>query len=210
MIDPPPNRRSSGSITTRTLAFLLFALAAIAIWNRSGDRETPLPDLGAIHRFELTDQLGRDFSADELRGRAWLANFIFTRCLTICPALTGQMREIQEETRELGDRFQLVSFSVDPDFDTPEILKEYARQHRADEENWSFLTGPLEELRLTIVEGFKIVMARVGDDYRNSFHGSHFVLVDGAGRIRAYYDPKDEDFVERVGRGVRSLLAEER
>ncbi len=169
-----------------------------------------MPDLGAVHRFKLTDQLGHGFTADRLRGKVWLANFIFTRCPTICPALTRQMWEIQQGTRDLGDRFRLVSFSVDPDFDTPEVLRDYAHLHQADEETWSFLTGPIEELRLTIVEGFKIAMVRVGDDFQSSSNGTHFVLVDGVGRMRGYYDPKAEGFGEKVGRGARLLLAEER
>ncbi|MAE70282.1 MAG: photosynthetic protein synthase I [Gemmatimonadetes bacterium] len=212
MQDPHSPKRCLGSIATPAVAALLLALTLVTLWNLRGirGREAPLPELGPIHQFELTDQLGRESTAAELRGKVWIANFIFTRCPTICPALTRQMWEIQEKNRDLGDRLRLVSFSVDPDFDTPEVLREYARRHRADEAIWSFLTGPLEEIRRTVVEGFKMAMGGKSEDSLSIFHGSHFILVDTEGRIRAYYDSSEEAVVDQVRRGARSLLAEER
>jgi protein SCO1/2 len=179
------------------------------IWSLKTPVPPKLPVLASIPSFRLTDQSGRPFGTIELEGKAWVASFIFTRCATICPAITARMARIQDRTRNLGASFHLVSFSVDPEYDTPERLQAYARAHRASPRLWSFLTGPEAQVKEAVVEGLKVSMGREkGDDGRleGIFHGSHFVLVDQRGRVRGYYDSEDADAVDRVVRDA-GLLA---
>ncbi|HYO70379.1 MAG TPA: SCO family protein [Archangium sp.] len=172
-------------------------------------RQEPLQRLGRLPAFRFMRQDGEAFGLKQLEGRPWVANFIFTRCPTICPVFTRKMAGVQKQTAGL-DGLALVSFSVDPKYDTPERLTEYARKHGADPARWSFLTGDYEQLKDTIVGGFKIAMGREegGDenDIASIFHGSHFVLVDRTGEIRGYYNSEHDDDVERLVRDAARLV----
>jgi protein SCO1/2 len=213
-VDQPGNRLHE--LVSRLVARPLFWLALLAIpaaWPLIWSLKTPvppkLPVLATLPTFRLTDQAGRPFGSKELEGRAWVASFIFTRCATICPNITAKMTRIQDRTRNLGSAFHLVSFSVDPEFDTPERLQAYARAHHASPRLWSFVTGPEGEVKDAVVNGLKVAMGREkGDDgrYDGIFHGSHLVLVDQRGRVRGYYDSDDVDVVDRVTRDA-GLLA---
>ncbi|HEY0708319.1 MAG TPA: SCO family protein [Polyangia bacterium] len=163
----------------------------------------PLPVISELPSFSLTDQDGRPFGKAELAGKVWLAGFIFTRCPTICPALTATMARIQHRARGIEPQFRLVSISVDPTHDTPQRLTEFAAKHKASPRMWRFLTGPLDEVRTTVVDGLKIAMGDVAavegeQDFESIMHGTHFVLVDQQGRIRGYYPSTDADVVDRV------------
>jgi protein SCO1 len=164
-------------------------ISLIVAWPIAWALRTPLPPrlpvLGAVPPFQLTAQDGRPFGSNDLAGRVWLASFMFTRCETACAAVIRCMAGIQSRTRNLEPEFHLVSFSVDPEFDRPERLAEYARTHRASPRMWTFLTGPVEQ-----------VISR----------GKQLVLVDREGRIRAYYDPEDAGTVERVVRDAALLV----
>ena len=150
----------------------------------------PLPE------FRLTNERGEAYGSAELKGRVWVADFVFTSCPTACPRLTEQMAKIQHRGRNLGDAFHLVTFTVDPDNDTPERLAAYAERYHASPARWSFLTGKLGELETTVVKGFKIAMGKeetsAGSNIFSIFHGERLVLVDPAGNIRGYYEATDE------------------
>jgi protein SCO1/2 len=203
-------------VVSRLVARPLFWLALLAlpaawpvIWTLKTPVPAKLPVLATLPAFQLTDQRGRPFGSKELEGRAWVASFIFTRCTTICPNITAKMTRIQERTRNLGTAFHLVSFSVDPEFDTPERLEAYARLHRASPRLWSFLTGPEAEVKEAVVSGLKIAVGREQSDdgrFEGIFHGSHLVLVDQRGRVRGYYDSDDAGVVDQVVRDA-GLLA---
>jgi protein SCO1/2 len=160
-----------------------------------------LPVLGTLPPFALTDQDNRSFGLQDLRGQVWVAGFIFTRCPTICPAITATMGRMQHRARGLGPTFRLVSFSVDPGYDTPQRLAEYASHHHAGR-SWKFLTGRFDEVKQTVVDGLKISMAdrppQGEQDFASIMHGTHFVLVDRDARIRGYYDSSDPEVVDRV------------
>jgi protein SCO1/2 len=188
------------------VAVALMAVAPIASSLRLRP-PPPLPVLATLPPFELVDQDGRRFGSQELEGRVWVASFIFTRCATICPAITARMARIQDRTRELATAFHLVSFSVDPGYDTPARLAEYARVHRASPRRWSFLTGPEEAVKRAVASGLKVSMGGgAGGDPAEIFHDSHLVLVDGRGRIRAYYDSDEAKAVDQVVRDAGLLV----
>ena len=154
------------------------------------------PELGEVGAFALLDQDGKPDTAQTLRGKIWAAAFMFTRCPTVCPRITRRMRDLQQAAarEELG--LELVSFSVDPEHDTPAVLSAYAKQHGADLKSWRFLTGDLEVVRRTSEQGFKLALdgkATEGAEHFGLFHGSHLVLVDGAGKIRGYYRTSEDE-----------------
>jgi protein SCO1/2 len=174
-------------------------------------RSEPLPRLGSLPDFSFTREDGSAWGSAQLRGHPFVANFIFTRCPTVCPAFTRKMARVQKDTDAFGPTLQLVSFSVDPTYDTPERLAEYARKHGANSARWSFLTGDYNRLKDTVVNSFKIAMGRESmdeADVMGIFHGNHFVLVDGAGEIRGYYESADDQAFERLLRDAARLARE--
>ena len=164
----------------------------------------PLPVLGTVPAFRFTDQQGAAFGPEMLAGQPWVADFIFTRCPTVCPLMTERLAALQPK---LGERVHLVSVSVDPDFDTPEQLRAFAAQHGAVSPRWHFLTGDSAAIQRAVTDGFKIALVHDGpsDDVANLIHGVHVVLVDGQGRIRGYYDSSDPDALQRLARDAQQL-----
>jgi protein SCO1/2 len=150
--------------------------------------------LGEVPEFAFADQTGAPVRATDLSGRVVVANFIFTRCPTVCPTTSLKMKRVGERLAGEGDAVQLVSFSVDPDHDTPPVLAEFAARYGADPARWRFLTGTAGEVRHAVEEGFKIALERRGvlsDGTPDIVHGVHFVLVDRERRLRGYYDSDD-------------------
>jgi len=134
----------------------------------------------------------------------WIADFVFTRCPDVCPRMTERLVGIH---RALGDRADLVSVSVDPAYDTPERLVEFARAHGASSPRWHFLTGDSRHVQDAVLRGFRIAFSRDSDDIASITHGVHVVLVDGRGRIRGYYDSNDPDALQQLVADARRVAA---
>ena len=187
-------------------AFLATALLALgaSVLYKAGVRPPSLPPppaaeppvLSALPSFALTDASGRLVRSAELRG-PWLADFIFTSCSGQCPTMTERMRSVGRRLPGL----KLVSFSVDPE-DTPERLSEFARRTGA---GWLFLTGRPGEVRRLCREGFKLPVEDGGAGGEAILHSRYFVLVDGRGRVRGYYDSDDASAFERLARDAGAL-----
>ena len=202
-------------------AWLLFAALALAIPVAPlllARRPPALPELGELPAFSLTDQSGRAFGRDDLRGKAWVADFVFTSCSDACPRLTQRMRSLQDRL-DPHERVGLLSITVDPERDTPEKLRDYGKTYGAREDVWRFLTGSPTEVERTVVKGFKIAMAKVplateaapsDDELRaqafDIMHGDRLVLIDSAARIRGYY-VADDAGLNAVLRAARALAA---
>jgi protein SCO1/2 len=173
----------------------------------------PPPVLRQLPAFELVDQNSKPFSLSDLEGHVWVANLIFTRCGSICPLLTRQMAGLQERYETYGvDEIKLLSISVDPEYDTPDVLKEYAKLNGADPERWSFLTGDLESVRALVIEGFATGMGERAESETGMVDISHsgkFVIVDPQGGIRGYYDT-DPEGLDEVYHRSRHVLNESR
>lgn len=203
-------KRHSG-FTERLVASKLFWVLFLVLGFtypifRSVTRELPpeLPVLVELPQYNLTNEFGRDFGSRELEGRSYIANFIFTSCPTTCPAIMEKSQRIQKRIRGLGTKVALVSFTVDPEFDTPAVLNKYARGLSANPHVWTFLTTEdKEEMRELLVEGFRVPMGdleefeAVVDGYEVSMwdiaHTERMVLVDDQGRVRGYYSTTDDD-----------------
>lgn len=187
---------------------LLLLIVAFPI-GRSLARPLPLPPKMriALPAYELVNQRGDKFGSKDLEGKVYVADFIFTSCPSVCPKLTRTMQRIQRRTKNLNTSFQLVSFTVDPENDTPERLATFAHSYQANPTRWSFLTGSLASIETTVVKGFKIAMGKedVGEGLFSIFHGEKLVLVDGEGNIRGYYDA-DDDGVATLIRDADVLL----
>jgi protein SCO1 len=142
--------------------------------------------------FQLMERSGRLFSSDTLRGKVWVADFFFATCLGICPALSGEMQKIHQETAAFPD-VELVSISTD-ELDSPEVLSAYASRYGADA-RWHFLTGEKNAIFQLSTQGFKLALADASAvDAKEKFvHSGMIVLVDRAGRIRGYYDAVGPD-----------------
>ncbi len=169
-----------GARSAMAVGLCLVLLALSATWPACKRQAEPLPKLGQVGAFSLLDQHAGAVSAEALRGKVWVAAFFFTRCPTICPRITRRMRQLQVAAAERAPALALVSFSVDPENDTPPVLLAYARRFEADSKNWSFLTGDLDVVKRTVVDGFKLALDGKADPAADN--GGSFTLTPRARR----------------------------
>ena len=163
--------------------------------------EPALPVLGAIDQFLLYDQSGSELSMDDLYGKVWVADFIFTTCAGPCPEMSEKMARLQN-IFDSEPALALVSFSVNPEYDSPAVLNEYGQRYGAKEGKWIFLTGSREEIHSVAVESFHL-----GSKDNPVFHSTRFTLVDAAGQIRGYYDSTDQAALDKLTKDAQLLVA---
>ena len=167
-----------------------------------------LQQLGALPAFDLTERRQAPLRLADLRGKVWVADFMYTSCVEICPLQSAEMARLQAAFADHPD-LRLVSISVDPERDTPAVLSAYADKFQADPERWLFATGEPEAVARLAQEGFRLSAASYvaggGADY-TFIHSNRFVLVDRQGRIRGYYRSTDPDDLVRLRRDLTVLL----
>jgi len=183
------------------MKFVVIA-ALCAILSSCAGSSNALPVYFDVPRFQLTAQSGEPFNSSVLAGKIWVADFIYTTCPGPCPRMTSQMREVQDAVEQIPD-VRLVSFTVDPERDTPRVLAEYARAHRASADRWYFLTGTPAALQTLDRDVFKL-----GDLNPSLEHSTRFVLVDRRSRIRGYFETSEPGAVAKVIESVRTLARE--
>ncbi|MEO8025334.1 MAG: SCO family protein [Bryobacteraceae bacterium] len=181
----------------RALAGLMVALFLLS--GCAG--HVSLPSYGVVEPFDLTDSSGKPFDSRTLDGHVWIADFIFTNCAGPCPRMSSQMRLLQIRLDGDASAVKLVSFTVDPDRDTPEVLAEYSRRYHAESGRWYFLTGPKPRLHHITREVF-----RLGDVTGTLEHSTRFALVDKQGRIRGFYPSDDTAQIQQLFRDAKVLL----
>lgn len=190
--------------------FLLAVVPSVVVPTFMCRANTPeLRDLGDVPAFSLVDQQGEPFTEEALRGHPTIVGFVFTRCDTICPVITLKMQRIMERTGDRkGAAIKLVSISVDPEYDTPPRLLEYANRHLADPRRWRFLTGPKEPVR-ALVEGpfmnSMIAQGLTASGAPSISHNGYLLLVDGDLKIRGVYDSNDVQALDTLMRDARYL-----
>ncbi len=226
MSDPVPPAKEEPISPEGITRFILILLTTILVFivvfltllfrGSSGEKAhaNVLFDLPA---FSLTDQTGGTVTRDSLAGKILVVNFIFTRCPGVCPLLTKKMGDLGKEISawKESDQIRFLSFTADPEYDTPQVLSEYAAKYNADPARWKFLTGDSSEVEKTIVQGFKISMGKEpvsspGSSEKEIFeivHGERFVLVDSKSRIRGYYS-EDGEGQKKLKEDLRKLLEE--
>ena len=208
---PPPAPPFLRRLLWGFLVAVLLAVAFTALWlvPRYGvtPRSESLPALTTVPEFSLTAADGSTMTRESLTGGPWIADLIFTRCAVSCPVMSGLMAQLQDE---LPAPMSFVSLSVDPAYDTPEVLASYAERFGAGE-RWHFLTGPREDLEALIKQGLLLGFddnppPEMVDPDEPIVHSTRFLLVDAEGRVRGYYDPFEEGALERLKRDAQGLL----
>jgi cytochrome oxidase Cu insertion factor (SCO1/SenC/PrrC family) len=195
---------------SRSLAVLAVALvlAGCASWSSPGPADD---DLGPVGDFTLTERHGQTVRPADLAGKVWVAGFIFTRCAGPCAQVTGSMARLQQECAELKD-FRLVSFTVDPEHDTPEVLRDYADRYGADPQCWLFLTGKPEGVYSLIRHGFHLTAQPNEGEERTPgneiLHDTRLAVVDRHGHIRGYYNGTGPDDLPKLQKKIAVLLRE--
>lgn len=193
VVQSPPNDDSVGHASVapadvgrrRQLQELIEATAAEPNWTRS---------------FELTERSGQTVRSEELRGQPYVVCFFFTTCPGTCKRQSGEMRLLQSKFK--GRPVRLVSISVDPEIDTPEVLREYAETFGADPKQWLFLTGDLENIIRIGTEMFYLP----GVERRG--HPDRFCLVDADGKLVGAYEWKNREEIEALISHVDEVLSQ--
>ena len=180
------------------IAVAVFLLATYFL-NYTG-KENELPEIGMVPEFEFVNSEQETITLNNLKGKVWVADFIFTTCTMACPMMTGNMNIIHKKYKK-NDDVRLVSISVYPEYDTPEVLTKYASQYDANTSRWYFLTGEESTVKRVIKDGFKI-----GDYEDIIFHSEKFALVDKKGMIRAYYNGMKTEDMKKLKKDINILL----
>ncbi len=162
------------------------------------------PTYGTVPAFQLTNQDGQLFGSADLAGKIWIADFIYSTCPGPCPMISSRMSEMQKPLEKTDVHF--VSFSVDPEKDTPVMLREYADRLHAQPGRWDFLTGPKSTIYDLSIHGFKLPAAEHEGDNGQPVHSTRMVLVDRRGQIRGYYDATEADAITRLLADANRLL----
>jgi len=201
------NQTASSSQHHRTLlsAALIAALAGTAAYafyswglggvSQEGAASRLIDRAWTAPEFALPDQRGRLLTSAELSGRVWIADFIFTRCTSICPLLTARMRTLQQKLSSPELRF--VSFSVDPEHDSVEALHQYAEFWAPQEARWHLLRTEHASLH-AVLDGMRVIARHSHDPNNAIIHTSLFFLIDRTGRVHGMYDSDDDRALQRL------------
>jgi protein SCO1 len=205
-------------VTNYRLGLLIVALtvliSAAACWARGGAQGGPArvaqdlpPGTFPVGEFELVERSGRTVSQSDLADRVCIASFIFTRCPLSCPRITSLMKDISG--RLAATDVLLLSFSVDPDFDTPAILAAYARRFEASADHWWFLTGPKESIYDLVRDRFMLPLVEGGladpaAEREAITHSDRLALID-RGQIIGLFDSTDAQAVDGLVSRARRL-----
>jgi protein SCO1 len=207
------NRAASHSAIAWKVALILIPLVTLGLllWLRHIEvaalRQRSVSSYGRVPSFQLVNQNGQAFGSAQLAGKIWIADFIYTTCPGPCPMISSRMSELQKPL-EKSD-VHLVSFSVDPEKDTPEILRGYAEKLQAEPTRWDFLTGPKSAIYNLSHGGFKLAVSDGSDAEGIPVHSTRMVLVDRHGQIRGYYDAAEADAMTKLLADTNHLLREQ-
>jgi protein SCO1/2 len=179
---------------------LMVAALAVMLLGVACRPASTLPVLFPSPTFDLVDQTGRPFTSSHLTGKVTVANFVFTTCTDICPLLTATMAQVRDQLKQaklLGDKVVIVSFSVDPENDTPDALRVYGERFGATPAEWRFLTGSQPAIDDLLIGGFKVgrppPAARTPGAAPEIVHTNRFALIDPSGQVRALYNGEELD-----------------
>ena len=180
--------------------------------QKTSSQSSELPVLVQLPDFALRDQTGERFGSEQLKDKPWIANFVFTRCPTTCPIQTRNLAKFQKQLKKIpgGEQIELVSITVDPNFDTSAVLADYAKQMQADPERWHFLTGSREDIWDLCKKGFKLAVDDAPPEAPSPImHSSRMMLVDREGQIRGFYEGTTREGMNELRMGLENLLQSE-
>ena len=192
------------------LAFPLVILVLLLLLRQAEVkqlRDRSITSYGKVPEFQLTNQDGQPFGSKQLKGKIWIADFIFTTCPGPCPMISSRMSELQKPLEKTD--VHLVSVSVDPKHDTPAVLRSYAEKLHAQPQRWDFLTGSQSAIYDLSRNGFKLAIDDGSAENGTPVHSTRVVLVDRTGEIRGYYDATAPDAVTKLLADTNHLLREQ-
>ncbi len=183
--------------------FIIYGIGAVIIaatyFIKESKTTSRLPVIGKIPAFSFIDSHGDEINRRNLDGKVWVADFIFTTCAGPCPIMSTEMADIHK-TFLNDNEIHTVTYTVNPDYDTPEVLADYAERFNADRSQWHFLTAPYEDIQSIIADGFKM-----GDMEDIVFHSTRFALIDRNMNIRGYYTGTESIDVKKLKRDISRL-----
>jgi protein SCO1/2 len=193
-----PARRIEWLVWSGLALIILTVLLALLFATVKMQRTlgNPLPVIGAVGDFTLTNQNGQAVSLADLRGKVWVADIIFTRCPGPCTTMTRQMKELLRSV-PAASTTRFLTLTTDPEFDTPSVLKAYAARFEGDSSRWSFLTGTKPQIANLAVDSLKLTAVEKKAEERTSatdlfIHSTIFVVVDPSGRLRGIFETTGE------------------
>ena len=203
---------SRSSILWKTILILIPIITlGVLLWLRQLEvnalRQRTVSSYGTVPSFQLINQSGQAFGSAQLAGRIWIADFVYTTCPGPCPMISSRMSELQKPLEKTD--VHLISFSVDPEKDTPQVLRGYAEKLQADPARWDFLTGPKSAIYKLSHDGFRLAVSDGSDEQGMPVHSTRMVLVDRYGQIRGYYDATEADAVTKLIADTNHLLREQ-
>jgi protein SCO1/2 len=194
-----------------TLILIPFVTLVLLVWVRHLEvralRQRTISSYGTVPPFTLTNQNGQPFGSTQLIGKIWIADFIYTTCPGPCPMISTRMGELQKPLEKTD--VHLVSFSVDPEKDKPEVLRSYAEKMHADPNRWDFLTGTKTAIYDLCHNGFKLAVSDGKEERGIPVHSTRLVLVDRKGEIRGYYEAMEPDAITKLVADTSHLLREQ-
>ena len=214
--------------TRFSILALLFISALLSYCKPASENNAPLPKLGNWHveestvdgkavqdtvfhtiaDFSFTNQEGQTITNESVKGKVYVADFFFTTCPTICPIMKKEMIRVYEEYSDNPD-FKILSHTIDPTYDTQEVLEDYAEKLGImDAQTWNFLTGDAEKI-YEIGQTSYLTTAQEDQEAAGGFlHSGAFILVDQAGHIRGVYDGTKTDQVDQLIADIPKILGE--
>lgn len=165
-----------------------------------------LQKISQVPAFHFTAQDGSSLTLSDLKGKIWVANFIFTRCQGPCPLMTSRMAELNNKLGKARGAVELISFSVDPEYDQPTILAKYAARCGANPSQWKFLTGNPQDIQNIVIKGLLQPLAKEADG--TPAHSTRFVIVDAEGWLRGFQDGNDPEVVQKLLMDIGDLMRE--
>jgi protein SCO1/2 len=200
----------SGLAWKTTLIAIPIVTLGILLWLRHIEvnalQQRSVSSYGTVPSFQLINQNGQPFGSARLAGKIWIADFVYTSCPGPCPMISSRMSELQKPLEKTD--VHLVSFSVDPQKDTPEVLRGYAEKLQAGA-RWDFLTGSKSAIYKLSHDGFKLGISDGSDEQGIPVHSTRMVLVDRHGEIRGYYDAPEADAMTKLLADTNHLLREQ-
>jgi protein SCO1/2 len=208
-----PERASFRTTATWKVTLLAIPLLTLVglLWLQrvqvNALRQRTIQTYGTVPIFQLTNQNGQPFGSAQLRGKIWIADFIYSTCPGPCPMISSRMSELQKPLENTD--VHLVSFTVDPAKDTPEVLRAYAQKFQAQPGRWEFLTGPQPIIYELSRDGFKLAVSDGRNDAGIPLHSTRMILVDRHGDIRGYYDAAEPDAITKLVADTTHVLREQ-
>jgi protein SCO1/2 len=159
-----------------------------------------MPVLFDAPKFELTNQDGQPFKSEQMAGKIWIADFLFTSCPHECPMMTAAKKRLSDKFKDQS-KLHFVSITTDPKTDSPAVLKKFGDKYKVDFNRWHLLTGDKKKIVGISQDGFKLPAS-----IDKPSHSQRFVLIDEKGKVRGYYESESKEDQEKLASDIKSLL----